>query len=56
MKDYNCAICSENGGYIIANPIAHGELRLCQNHFNYLETIKNTILIELIKTANKAAN
>lgn len=49
MSNYTCGICSEPYGYVIANPINHGEMQICKTHYDFLESVKNSILIQLIK-------
>jgi hypothetical protein len=45
-----CDICGKEYGYIIANPIKNGEVRLCKEHYYYLERAKSTAYRELIET------
>lgn len=51
-SDYTCAICDEEYAYVIPNPINRGELLICKSHYEFLESVKNSILTQLIQAGN----
>jgi hypothetical protein len=49
MSNHTCAICGAPYGYVIADPTKYGEILICKPHYDFLESVKNSILTELLK-------
>jgi ribosome-binding protein aMBF1 (putative translation factor) len=48
-----CEICGKEYGYIIANPIKYGEVRLCEDHYQHLEKARAAAYRDLMEGINK---
>jgi hypothetical protein len=51
VRTFGCEICGQDYAVVLQHPTKHGEIMICKVHFDLLNAVQKTILIQLLGEA-----
>ena len=53
MENWNCVICGGELHVWLRHPVRGDEIAICRTHFDFLESIKREVFIQLLETGKR---
>lgn len=50
MNEWGCAICGNDCHVWMRHPVRGDEIAICRAHFDFIESMKRELLIQLLET------